>query len=162
MGLRRAGWYAAGMDPKEIAARIDAMHEGTFAGELGLVMVSASRDEVRAKLTVTSKHHQPYGIVHGGVYASVIESVTSIGAGVDVFEKGKGIVGLENHTSFVRAVREGTLDIVATPLTRGRRSQLWEATIRTAEGALVATGRVRLLVVDGDAELAGKKVEPGI
>ena len=48
MGLRRAGWYAAGMDPKEIAARIDAMHEGTFAGELGLVMVSASRDEVRA------------------------------------------------------------------------------------------------------------------
>lgn len=147
------------MDPLEVAARIDAMHEGTFAGELGLVVTSASRDEVRATLVIASKHHQPYGIVHGGVYASVIESVASIGAGVDVFPKGKGVVGLENHTSFVRAVREGTLVIVATPLTRGRRSQLWEATVRDEAGALVATGRVRLLVVDPETDLAGKKVD---
>ena len=147
------------MDPLEVAARIDAMHEGTFAGELGLVVTSASRDEVRATLVIASTHHQPYGIVHGGVYASVIESVASIGAGVDVFPKGKGVVGLENHTSFVRAVREGTLTIVATPLTRGRRSQLWEATVRDETGALVATGRVRLLVVDPETDLAGKKVD---
>lgn len=136
--------------------------EGTWEQALGLVWDEVTPEVVHAHVDIDRRHHQPYGIVHGGVYASVIESVTSIGAGVDVFEKGKGIVGLENHTSFVRAVREGTLDIVATPLTRGRRSQLWEATIRTAEGALVATGRVRLLVVDGDAELAGKKVEPGL
>lgn len=149
------------MDPLEVAARINAMHEGTLAGELGLVVTSASRDEVRATLAVQSKHHQPYGIVHGGVYASVVESVASIGAGVDVFPQGKGVVGLENHTSFVRAVREGTLVIVATPLTRGRRSQLWEATIRDEGGALVATGRVRLLVVDAETDLAGKKVDLG-
>lgn len=149
------------MDPLEVAARINAMHEGTLAGELGLVVTSASRDEVRATLAVQSKHLQPYGIVHGGVYASVVESVASIGAGVDVFPQGKGVVGLENHTSFVRAAREGTLVIVATPLTRGRRSQLWEATIRDEGGALVATGRVRLLVVDAETDLAGKKVDLG-
>lgn len=124
------------------------MHEGTFAGELGLVVTSATRDEVKATVPVRSGHRQPHGIVHGGVYATIVETVASIGAALDAMTKGKQVVGLENHTSFVRAVREGTLHATATPITRGRRTQLWEVVVKDDGGAVAATGRVRLLVID--------------
>jgi 1,4-dihydroxy-2-naphthoyl-CoA hydrolase len=107
---------------------------------------------------VRPDHHQPHGIVHGGVHASIVESLASIGAALDAAEHGKSVVGLENHTSFVRAVREGKLVGKAKPLTRGRRTQLWEATICDSAGALVATGRVRLLVLDPEATIAGAEL----
>lgn len=148
-------------DPERTAEAINQVHVGTFAEALGLVIVSASRDEVRARVTLAPGHRQPHGIVHGGVHASVVESVASIGAALDAMAKGKTVVGLENSTSFVRAVREGTLDAVGTPITRGGRTQLWEVTIRTADGAIVATGRVRLLVLDPDATVGGAALGGG-
>ena len=144
------------MDPTTTAAAINAMHEGTFASELGVVMRSATRDEVVAEVVVQPRHRQPMGLVHGGFYAGVVETLASVGAGLDAQTKGKTIVGLENHTSFVRAVREGTLHARATPLTRGSRSQLWEVTLRNEDAAIVATGRVRLLVLDVGTEVAGR------
>lgn len=143
------------MDPANAADALNRLHVGTWAGEVGVHVLSATRDEVTATIAIQPKHHQPYGIVHGGVYSSVIESLASIGAGLDAMTKGKRIVGLENTTSFVRAAREGTLHAVATPITRGRQSQLWEVTIRNEERAVVATGRVRLMLLEPEAEVAG-------
>lgn len=146
------------MDELETAAAINTMHEGTFAGGLGMVVTSATRDAVTATLAITPAHRQPQGIVHGGVYATIVESLASIGAALDAMPKGKNVVGLENHTSFVRAARGGTLHAKALPLTRGRRSQLWEVTVRDDGDALVATGRVRLLVLDPDAHVGGSEL----
>jgi uncharacterized protein (TIGR00369 family) len=146
------------MDATQAATAINAMHEGNWASALGVVLVSASRDEVVARVEVRPEHRQPMGLVHGGVYSGVVETLASVGAGLDAMAKGKTIVGLENHTSFVRAVREGTLTARATPLTRGSRSQLWEATIRNDDGAIVATGRVRLLLLDAGTEVAGREL----
>lgn len=123
---------------------------------LGLRIVRASRDEVVAEYTVDTRHHQPYGIVHGGVHCSAVETVCSVGAGLDGAARGQSVVGVENHTSFVRAVREGTITVRATPITRGRRSQLWEAVARDEQGRIVSTGRVRLLCLDPGSELAGE------
>jgi uncharacterized protein (TIGR00369 family) len=117
----------------------------------GLVFREASPDAVEVEWTIGSAHLQPHGIVHGGVHCGVIETVCSIGAGVAAASRGHkgGVVGLENHTSFIRAVGLGTvLRARATPLTRGRTTQVWQAEVRDAEGRLVATGRVRLLVTD--------------
>lgn len=144
------------MDPTNVVETLHAMHRGTWAETLGLVVLAASRDEVRAEVEILPRHLQPFGIVHGGVHASIVESVASIGAALDAMARGKTSVGLDNATSFVRAVRSGKLHAVGTPITRGRRSQLWEVTIRGDDGAVVATGRVRLLVVDPDDEVAGK------
>ena len=71
------------------------------------------------------------------------------------------MVGLENHTSFLRAVRSGKLRAVAKPLTRGRRSQVWEGSVYDEEGRLAATGRVRLLVLEPETDLAGARVAIG-
>jgi 1,4-dihydroxy-2-naphthoyl-CoA hydrolase len=116
--------------------------------EMGIVLVSASPDEVICEFEVTDKHHQGYGIVHGGVHCGVIETLASIGAAVVAHPRGQRVVGLENNTSFIRAVRSGKLRAVARPVTRGRTTQVWEAWIRDDKEQLVAQGRVRLLCLD--------------
>lgn len=126
---------------------------------LGLRIVHASRDEVVAEYEVEPRHHQLYGIVHGGVHCSAVESVCSMGAAIDATASGRSVVGLENHTSFVRAVRSGKITIRATPVTRGRRSQLWDAVARDEQGRIVSTGRVRLICLEPGSELAGEAVE---
>ena len=123
---------------------------------LGLRVLRASPEEVIAEYDAEPKHHQPYGIVHGGVHCSVIEC--SIGAGLDARSRGLGIVGIENHTSFIRAVRSGRITVCATPVSRGRRAQLWEATARDTEDRVVCTGRVRLLCIEPGSNLAGEKL----
>jgi uncharacterized protein (TIGR00369 family) len=138
-----------------VAESINGMHQGTWAGSSGIHIVEATRDQVIAEIPIAPHHRQPHGIVHGGVYATIVETLASVGAAIDATRHGKTVVGLENSTSFIRAVRDGVLHAVARPLTRGRRSQAWEVTITDAAGALVATGRVRLLVLEPDAAVAG-------
>ena len=118
---------------------------------MDLHFVRATGDEVIATLTIGPQHRQAYGIVHGGVYCGVIETLASVGAAIFAMPRGQTVVGLENHTSFVHAAREGTLRGVARPLTRGRRSQLWEATISDGNDRVVAKGTVRLLCLEADA-----------
>jgi uncharacterized protein (TIGR00369 family) len=132
---------------------------GGYDTTLGIRIVSATRDEVVLEYDVDERHLQPYGIVHGGVHCGAVETACSTGAGLDALERGLAVVGVENHTSFVRAVRSGTIRVTATPITRGRRTQLWEATARDQEGRIVATGRVRLLCLQPDTDLAGLPVQ---
>lgn len=120
---------------------------GGWVKAMGIVVTRASADEVECEWTVEDKHHQAYGIVHGGVHAGVIETLASIGAAIVAMPRGQRVVGLENSTSFIRAVRAGTLRATARPVTRGKMSQVWEAWIRDEQGRLVAQGRVRLLCV---------------
>ena len=115
--------------------------------EMGIVILSASPDEVTCEWEASEQHHQPYGIVHGGVHAGVIETLASIGAALVAHPRGQHVVGLENSTSFIRAVRAGRLHATARPVTRGRSSQVWEAWIRNDQGELVAQGHVRLLCI---------------
>ncbi|MBF8288913.1 MAG: hypothetical protein HW381_2021 [Candidatus Rokubacteria bacterium] len=121
--------------------------------ETGIVILTATPDEVTCALEVGEKHHQGYGIVHGGVHSGVIETLASIGAALVAMPRGQRVVGLENNTSFIRAVRSGRLHANARPVTRGRTSQVWEAWIRDEKELLVAQGRVRLLCVDEERAL---------
>lgn len=126
-------------------------HLDGWCSAMALTFVHASAEEVIAEWTVGPQHLQAYGIVHGGVHCGVIETLASVGAALHAMERGQAVVGLENHTSFVRAVREGErLRARATPLTRGRTTQVWEASIATAEGKVVAKGSVRLLCLEQD------------
>ncbi len=130
----------------DIAAHLNGLPGWTR--EMGITLLRASADEVTCEWEVTEKHHQPDGIVHGGVHCGVVETLCSIGAAVVAMPRGQRVVGLENATSFIRAVRSGKLTGTARPVTRGRTTQVWEAWIRDRDGNLVAEGRVRLLCVD--------------
>jgi uncharacterized protein (TIGR00369 family) len=103
---------------------------------------------------VRSDLHQPYGIVHGGVLCSVVESCASMGAGMWFADRG-GVVGVSNHTNFLRATRSGTLTIEATPIHRGRTQQLWLVEISNEAGKAVARGEVRLANITDQAQIGG-------
>ena len=131
-------------------------HLDGWCTAMALTFVRATGDEVIAEWTIGPQHLQVYGIVHGGVHCGVIETLASVGAALHGLERGQAVVGLENHTSFIRAVRAGErLRARATPVTRGRTTQVWDASITTAGGKLVAKGSVRLLCLDQDREIAG-------
>lgn len=138
----------------DFAARINAATNG-WVHAMGIVITAAGADEVRCELEVDSRHHQGYGIVHGGVHAGIVETLASIGAALYAMPRGQPVVGLENHTSFLRAVRSGRLHARAVPISRGRRSQVWEAGIWDEQERLVASGRVRLLCLEPGSDLAG-------
>jgi uncharacterized protein (TIGR00369 family) len=136
----------------DFAAVVNAM-PGGWVKAMGIVVTRATADEVACEWTVEDKHHQAYGIVHGGVHAGVIETLASIGAALVAMPRKQRVVGLENNTSFIRAVRSGILRATARPVTRGRTTQVWEAWIRDEEDKLVAQGRVRLLCVAEETSL---------
>ncbi len=131
---------------EDIVATLNALPGWTT--EMGIVILTATPDEVTCAFEVGQKHHQGFGIVHGGVHAGVVETLASIGAALVAKPRGQRVVGVENSTSFIRAVRSGRLHANARPVTRGRMSQLWEVWIRDEKEQLIAQGRVRLLCVD--------------
>jgi len=137
---------------EDLAERVNGLPSG-WVKEMGITILKASADEVTCEWEVSEKHQQAYGIVHGGVHCGVIETLASIGAAAVAHPRGQRVVGLENSTSFIRAVRSGRLRAVARPVTRGRTSQVWEAWIRDEEDRLVAQGRVRLLCFSEDRPL---------
>jgi 1,4-dihydroxy-2-naphthoyl-CoA hydrolase len=116
---------------------------GDFVRHLGVEFGEVTGDRVTATWTAKPDLHQPYGIVHGGVHCSVIETLASVGAAVWMGERGK-VVGVNNNTDFYRAVRSGTLTSTATPLHRGRSQQVWLVETVDEQGKVAARGQVRL------------------
>lgn len=133
-------------------------NRGGFDKLVGLRFVRCTVDEVCAEIELGPQHHQPYGLTHGGVYCSMIEAMCSVAAAVNAMPQGKTTVGLENTTSFLRAVRTGTLHGRATPLTRGKRTHVWEVAIRDDDDRLVASGRVRMICLEAGAMAGGEQV----
>ncbi len=129
---------------------------GGWNRAMGLAFTRATADEVVGELVVGDQHLQPYGIVHGGVHAGIIEAACSTGAAIVALPRGQTVAGLENATSFIAAARGGTLRVTATPVTRGRTTQVWQATVTDEAGKTLATGRVRVLCMDPGKQLAGK------
>jgi 1,4-dihydroxy-2-naphthoyl-CoA hydrolase len=117
----------------------------SFDTELGLVFTELSPDGARAQLEVKPKLLQPMGLLHGGVYCSMIESMASTAAFVWLSTKGGGnVVGVNNNTDFLRSIRSGMVYGTAEPLHRGRRQQLWLVTVTDDADRVVARGQVRL------------------
>jgi uncharacterized protein (TIGR00369 family) len=154
MADREASDPAASHDPRALAG----LDKG-FDDVMGFRFVRMTRDEVVIEYTIDDRHRQPYGIVHGGVHCAVVETACSTGAALNAMERGDSVVGVENHTSFLRAARSGRVRVTARPLVRGRRSQVWEASCVDEAGRLLASGRVRLFCLEPGSHLAGRAVE---
>jgi 1,4-dihydroxy-2-naphthoyl-CoA hydrolase len=116
-----------------------------FDTEIGLRFTELSPDGARAQIEVTPKLLQPMGLVHGGVYCSMIESMASVSAYTWLATRGGGnVVGVNNNTDFLRSIGSGTVYGVTEPIHRGRRQQLWLVTITDSADRVIARGQVRL------------------
>ncbi|GAB3843509.1 hypothetical protein GCM10029963_18510 [Micromonospora andamanensis] len=117
---------------------------GGFFALLGLELDEISEDRVTIRWRVRPELHQPYGILHGGVHCAVVETVASLGAGIWLGERGR-VVGVSNQTDFLRAVGEGELIAVGTPVHRGAASSCgrWRSPTRTGGWSPVARSAYR-------------------
>lgn len=118
---------------------------------LGFEYQTMSGDGSVASFDAGAVHHQPYGIVHGGTYCALVESLASVSAAMWLQDKGlpPTVVGVNNSTDFLKSVRSGIVTGRAVPIHRGRSSQLWQVDVTDADGRLLAQGRVRLQNLDG-------------
>jgi 1,4-dihydroxy-2-naphthoyl-CoA hydrolase len=116
---------------------------GGFFKTLGLQVEQATPDAVTLGLTIRDDLLQPYGILHGGVHCSMVESAASIAAALWYGDRGQ-VVGVSNHTDFLRATNAGRLTARATPVYRGRSQQLWQVDVTDDRERLVARGQLRL------------------
>ncbi|MEE2033610.1 PaaI family thioesterase [Rhodococcus chondri] len=117
---------------------------GAFVREAGLEIQEVTPTRLVGTITLDARHHTPWGIVHGGVYATAIESAASIGACHAVEDRKLVAVGLTNTTNFVRPMTSGIVTVEARALNQGRQQQLWAVSITDSAGRLVAHGDVRL------------------
>jgi 1,4-dihydroxy-2-naphthoyl-CoA hydrolase len=120
-----------------------------FLRAAGLIFDEISATRVTGHVDLGPDHHTPWGIVHGGVYATAIESTASVGASMAVRDQGQVAVGLTNTTHFLRSVTEGRVNVEATALSQGRTQQLWRVDITDEAGRLIAHGELRLQNITG-------------
>lgn len=126
-------------------------------GLVGIEYDEASPERVVVSLEIDERHQQPYGLVHGGTYCTLVETAASLGAALSAMERGMaGAVGVSNATDFYRSHRTGRIRATATPIHRGRTQQVWQVDVaREADGVLLARGHVRLQNVDDPAVIGG-------
>ncbi len=129
----------------------DSLDQGSaFVAAASLVVDEVAESRVTGHIDLGPEHHTPWGIVHGGVYTSAVESAASIGASTAVKDRGMVAVGLTNTTHFLRSVTSGRVHVEANALNQGRTQQLWQVDVKNQSGKLVAHGEVRLQNVTGE------------
>ena len=120
---------------------------GDGLGELiGIEGLEGGGDEVRARVVVSDRIRQPYGIVHGGAYATIAESLCSRATALAVFEDGMAAMGQSNQATFLRPISEGTIHARATPRHRGRTTWIWDCELSDDDGRLCALVRMTIAV----------------
>jgi 1,4-dihydroxy-2-naphthoyl-CoA hydrolase len=120
--------------------------ERTFDASYGLEILAVSDEEVSARVAVHDGVRQPWGLVHGGVFASIAESITSHATAQAVMADGMSAQGLSNQTSFLRPILEGTVHAVARRRHRGRTTWVWEVEITDDAERLCALVRMTIAV----------------
>ena len=120
--------------------------EKTFDGLYGLKIESVSEEEATASVAVRDEVKQPMGLVHGGLYAAMAESLASMATAMAVAPEGKMAMGLSNATSFMRPITEGTVHATARRIHRGRTTWIWDVEITDDQGRTCAVTRMTIAV----------------
>ena len=114
---------------------------GRFLAAARLEVDEVTATRVVGQIDLGPDHHTPWGIIHGGVYATAVETVATMGASAAVEDQGLVTVGLTNTTHFVRPLTSGR---AAISVNQGRTQQLWQVNIKDNAGRMIAHGELRL------------------
>lgn len=127
--------------------------EQALDGVLGVELETLTPEAVHARIPVTPRICQRFGLVHGGAYCAIAEFLASEGTIAGVHARGSAALGQQNATHFLRPVGEGTLHAQARPLSRGRTAWVWDVDFRDDGGRLCATSRVTIAVRPAPGEV---------
>ena len=129
-----------------MAAHPQIPYEDTFDALYGLEILECGEERATAQVPVRDAIKQPMGLVHGGLYASIAESLTSIATAMSVAADGMVATGMSNQTSFLRPITEGTVHAEAKRRHRGRTTWMWDVEITDDAGRLCAVSRMTIAV----------------
>jgi 1,4-dihydroxy-2-naphthoyl-CoA hydrolase len=121
----------------------------TLVKTLEIEVLEASPEKVIAIMPVQPKVHQPFGLLHGGASVALAETVASIGAFLSVADQGMMAVGLEINANHLRGVRDGIVTATATPIHKGRTTQVWNIEIKDQNDKMVCISRCTLAIIPG-------------
>ena len=123
-----------------------------LAEHIGVEYLEAGPDAVRVRAPVTDGIRQQYGIVHGGTYSAIAESICSAGTALGVMSEGKLAIGQANSATFLRPIADGHVNATARPIHRGRTTWVWDTEIRDDSDRLCALVRVTVAVRPGERD----------
>ena len=121
--------------------------DNTLVKHLGITFSEMSGQKVVAQMPVEARVHQPFGILHGGASVALAESVASVGAYLNVKERGMLAVGLEINANHLRSVTSGIVTATGTPIFQGRTTEVWQIEIKDERGKLVCLSRCTLAII---------------
>jgi uncharacterized protein (TIGR00369 family) len=133
-------------EPPHSHGQLPFKAERGFDGLYGLELLEVSETTIRGRVEVREELTQAYGLVHGGVYAAIAESLASLATGWAVSREGKVAMGLSNQTSFLRPVTQGSIHATAQRKHRGRTTWVWEVEMTDDAGHLCVLTRMTIAV----------------
>jgi 1,4-dihydroxy-2-naphthoyl-CoA hydrolase len=135
-------WFD-GFDMKAVNARLG----GSLPGHLGIELLEAGDDFLKARMPVDHRTKQPAGLLHGGASVALAETVASIGAYQCIDRAKFYCVGLEINANHIRSATEGHVFAIARPAHTGRSTHVWEVRITDANDKLVCLSRVTMAII---------------
>ncbi len=126
---------------------LNKMCQNTMMEHLGIVFTEIGADYVKATMPVDHRHHQPYGLLHGGASVSLAESLGSVAAHMTVDSEKFHTVGLEINANHIRSVRSGIVTGIARPLHTGKSTQVWEIRITNEQDQLTCVSRLTVAII---------------
>lgn len=136
------------MNKKDILKRIAEFQKNTMTDQLGIKITDFGEQYISGKMPVDKRTKQPYGLLHGGASAVLVESLGSIGAGMYVDLKKQSVVGIELNVSHLKSVTSGYVNGVATAVRIGNKIQVWDVEITDDNKNKISKGRLTLAVID--------------
>jgi len=136
------------INPKITVEDLNKMNSNTMMEHLGLEFTEVGKDFISAKMPVDHRHHQPYGLLHGGASAAMAETLGSVAAHCTVIDQNKYTVGLEINANHIKSVKSGYVYGKTTPIHVGRSTQVWEIKITNEQGQLLCVSRITMAVID--------------
>ena len=121
-------------------------YENSFDALYGLELIETHADRASARVAVRDAVKQPMGLVHGGLYSSIAESLTSIATAVAVYPEGSFAVGMSNETKFLRPITQGTVHATAVRRHKGRTTWIWDVDFTDDDGRVCAVTRMTIAV----------------
>ena len=135
-------------DSQELIDHLNSHRTGSIWEVLDIKLIQADKDKVVATMLIGPQHRQQVGYLHGGVSVVLAESLASLGAVLNIDADRQMAFGLEINANHLRPKRDGVLTGVATPITRGRTTHVWDIRITDENDKLICISRCTVAIVD--------------
>ncbi len=127
--------------------QMNTMHKNTLMETLSIVFTHSGENFLVAKMPVTTSHHQPMGLLHGGATAALIETIGSMGSALMCDLSKEAPVGLELNVNHIKGVKQGEVIGTGKIIHKGRSTHLWQVDVHNSDNILIATGRLTVMII---------------